>query len=70
MKTLPFKKKKIIEICSWEDNWQVNIASGNGLAPKRYQAISWTNDDKMLQCDILSFSQNELTNKSLSEIRT
>ena len=27
-------------------NWQVNIPSGNGLAPNRWQAIAWTNDDQ------------------------
>ena len=34
------------EICSWGSNWQlVSIGSGNGLAPNRWQAITWSNDD-------------------------
>ena len=34
-------------ICCWESNWQtVSIGSGNGLAPNRCQAVTWTNDDQ------------------------
>ena len=34
------------EICSQESNWQkASIGSGNGLAPNRRQAITWTNAD-------------------------
>ena len=33
----------LIEICSYESNWQwTSIGSGNGLAPNRRQAITWT----------------------------
>ena len=32
------------EVCPWGSNWQkVSIGSGNGLAPNRRQAITWTN---------------------------
>ena len=35
-----------IEICSKESNWLwVSIGSGNGLAPKRRQAITWISAD-------------------------
>ena len=34
------------EICFRESNWwKASIGSGNGLAPNRRQAITWTNDD-------------------------
>ena len=34
------------EVCSSGSNWQkVSIGSGNGLAPVRRQAITWTNAD-------------------------
>ena len=34
----------VIEICSNESNWKyASIGSGNCLAPKRRQAIIWTN---------------------------
>ena len=33
-------------ICSKGSNWQkINVGSGNGLAPNRWQAITWTNTD-------------------------
>ena len=36
--------KKIAEIGSSEFSWQeVNIGSGNGLAPNSQQAFTWTN---------------------------
>ena len=36
----------VIEVCSsWGFNWQVSIGSDNGLAPCRWQAVIWTNDD-------------------------
>ena len=32
------------EVCSWGSNWQcVSIGSGNGLAPNRRHAITWSN---------------------------
>ena len=35
-----------VEICSQESNWQkASIGSGNGLAPNRRQAFTWTNAD-------------------------
>ena len=33
------------EFCSQGSNWQWEIGTGNGLASKRRQAITWTNDD-------------------------
>ena len=37
------------EICSQESNWQYpSISSGNGLAPDRRQAITWTKADPKL----------------------
>ena len=44
MKIVEFQLK-FTEICSQESNWQkASIALGNGLAPNRRQAITWTND--------------------------
>ena len=38
------------EICSLVSNWQeVSIGSGNGVAPSRWQAITWTNADQVHQ---------------------
>ena len=38
----------VTEVCSWGSNWQkVSIGSGNGLAPNRWQAITWTNVDSV-----------------------
>ena len=37
-----------IKDCSLGSNWQlVSIGSGNGLAPNRRQAITWTNEDSV-----------------------
>ena len=39
------------EICSQEFNWQkASIGSGNGLVPKRWQAITWTNAHTVHWC--------------------
>ena len=36
------------ETCSQGSDWQIsNIGSGNGLAPNRRQATTWTNDDQV-----------------------
>ena len=40
-------KSNFTEVSSLGSSWQeVNIGSGNGLAPRRRQAITWTNDDQ------------------------
>ena len=42
-------------------NWKkVIIGSNNGLAPNRCQAITWTNDDKILWHHMVSLGHNEL----------
>ena len=43
-------------------NWQsVSIGSGNGLAPNRWQAITWTNDDPVQWLIYASPGLSELT---------
>ena len=34
--------------------------AGNGLAPNKWQAITWTNVDKDLWCHMMSLGHNEL----------
>ena len=42
---LPYFRSNITEIWSQRPHWQyASIASGNGLAPNRLQAIIWTNE--------------------------
>ena len=37
-----------VDVCSRGSNWeQNNIGSGEGLAPNRPQAITWTNNDRV-----------------------
>ena len=45
MKT--FEVKTIIEICSLWSNWYTIIASDNGSAPNKRQAIVWSKDDRV-----------------------
>ena len=51
----------LTEICSQEYNWQqASIGSGNGLVPKRPQAITWTNADPVHLCIYTALGGNEL----------
>ena len=53
-------KYNFTEICSLGPNWQyVSIGSDNGLAPKRRQAIVWTNADP-IHCRIYALRGDEL----------
>ena len=56
-----YSDSNLAEICSQESNWQYpSIGSGNGLAPNRWQAITWTNDDPV-DCSIYAaLGGNEL----------
>ena len=50
------------------ETWQVSIGSGNDLAPHRWQAITWTNDDPVHWCIYAPISLDQLTDWSLSTI--
>ena len=46
-------------VCCWGSNWQyVSINSGNGLALHRQQAVTWTNDDKVIWCHMAALGCN------------
>ena len=50
-----------IEFCFWRSNWQsVNIGSGNGLVPKRRQAIAWINAEPEHWCVYAALGLDEL----------
>ena len=50
------------KVCSQGPKWQwSNIDSDNGLVPKKWQAIIWTNDDPVSKQIYSSHSQDELT---------
>ena len=49
--------------------WQyVSIGLGNGLAPNRRQAITWTNDDLVHWCIYVALGGDELTHCSLGDL--
>ena len=55
------------EICSQEFNWQYrSIGSGNGLAPNRRKAITWTNADPVHWCIYAALQAHELRLKAFS----
>ena len=58
---ISFFFSNFIEVCSKGSNWQtVNVASSNGLAPNRQQAITWTNYNLNLWRFLTSLGQDEL----------
>ena len=49
-------------VCSQGSTWQyAGISSDSGLAPNRWQAIIWSNNDLCYQCIYASLDLNELT---------
>ena len=57
------------EVCFQRSNWQhITLGSGNGLAPNRWQAITWTNRDPDTWCCVASLGHNELTHLPLDKM--
>ena len=56
------------EICYKGSNWyQVNIGSGNGWAPTRWQDIIWTYSDPVHCCIYVALGGDELTSLRIAQ---
>ena len=59
-----YSNSNCMELCCYGFIWQVSSGSGNGLAPNRRQAITWTKDDPVHWCINALPSHNVLTNEA------